>query len=204
MTIPPAPLGSLTDRLSRRRGSTRLINRRQPGRHRLAAIATLVVTSLAVTAACGTNDAKTEEELEAELAAALGLGEDIEVDLDPETDIVTVDSERGSFVRGAGQERPTWLPAAIPVPDDLVIDWSSELGGIFQLTGATGADAETLRATYAAAAEASGWTVEPHAEPIDDEEIILLAILTDGRPLDVRLDNGALELFIGRFWPTSE
>jgi hypothetical protein len=181
-----------------------LTNRRQPGRHRLVAIATLVVTSLAVTTACGTNDAKTEEELEAELAAALGLGEDIEVDLDPETDIVTVDSEQGSFVRGAGQERPTWLPAAIPVPDDLVIDWSSELGGIFQLTGTTGADAETLRATYAAAAEASGWTVEPQAEPIEDEEIILLAVLADGRPLDVRLDNGALELFIGRFWPTPE
>lgn len=159
---------------------------------------------MAVAAACGTNDARTEEELEAELAAALGLGEDVDVDLDPETDIVTVDSDRGSFVRGAGQPRPDWLPAAIPLPDDLDIDWSSELGEIFQLTGATGTDTDALRAIYTAAAEAGDWTVEQHPPPIEGKEVILLALLADGRPLDVRVDDDVLELFVGRFWPTSE
>lgn len=106
-------------------------------------------------------------------------------------------------MKGAGQGRPGWLPAELPLPDDLVIDISSEVGKIRSLRGSTKSPLGDLRELYRSAATRAGYAiaeVTPDAE-IPGQSVVLLAYSAAGEPLDIRVSaNGALALFIGRFW----
>ncbi len=130
---------------------------------------------------------------------------DLEVQIDPDTTVIRVDdAESGDvFIDGDGQPRPEFLDPTIPLPEDLVITWASIQQGITEVEGEVADPVEglgPLRELYENAAASGAWEVETDPQPIGDEDVVMLAYLPDGSPLDIRLDATTFTLLIGRYW----
>ena len=168
----------------------------------LRIVAASAIASLAV--GCGAENAAVED-LEADLADALSAEGSYDVELDPDSEIVRVERDDGTIlVQGDGQPRPDFLREDVPLPSDLEIELSTSIGAFVRVTGVTSSDGDALRAFYGSAADRGGWTVDPEPEAFADEEVVVLAYLHDGVPLDVRLDGPTFDLFVGRRWEPAD
>ena len=169
----------------------------------------VAVTSLS----CSTPRENSERDAERAIAKAFDVKDkNAKVDVDSKTGVIKVEGKDSKYVKGDKQGRPLWLPEGLPLPDDLAIDVSAEIGTervIRSLRGTTKLSVALLRTKYQSVAASIGLRVAPNDRDaaIPGTEVLLLAYTKSGVPLDIRLSpSGDFDLYLGRFWtapPTS-
>lgn len=169
-------------------------------------VAVLIVVAL-LGGGCSAASERGVERAEERLAEQLDADGErgLDVQIDPDTTIIRVEDPASGdvFVDGDGQDRPGFLDPSIPLPPELEITWSSVQQGITQVEGELPPDAAgsaQLTRLYDDVASRLGWAVEGEPTSLLGEQVIILAYLLDGTPLDVRVDGTTFTLLVGRYW----
>jgi hypothetical protein len=155
--------------------------------------ALLAATVFAVSA-CSAAEQRAADDFETRIEESLGEGAELEIDVASESYRVEVDG--ADLSEGRDLERPEWLAAEIPLPEDLEITSILVIETFQILRGTTSRSAEELAEFYRSAFEAAAYELEQDWDA--SAPIAMKARSPAGDPITLEYSDDEFVLVVGR------